>query len=98
MRFDLCLRQHSLIPSDPYKDGALALYNTFDDNRAVFFDSAGGHTIPRAGKLLHELAQSVRDLIANVREEYPAPSVRPVQRLDSAVEIPSLNSLKLTTE
>jgi hypothetical protein len=87
-----------LIVPDPYKDGALALYNIFNDNMAVFFDSAGGHTIPRKGKLLEELSQSVRELITNVYEddlvELPK-QVAKTERLDSAVDIPMLANLKL---
>lgn len=65
---------------------------------AVFFDSAGGHTIPRHGKLLQELAQAAKDLIADVPEdnsvEFVAPAVA-AKRLDSAVDIPYLSSLKI---
>lgn len=65
---------------------------------AVFFDSAGGHTIPRHGKLLQELSQAVRDLIADVPEDNSADSIAPAvtgKRLDSAVDIPNLSFLKL---
>ncbi|KAH0161004.1 hypothetical protein KCU67_g6502, partial [Aureobasidium melanogenum] len=79
----------------PYKDGALALYNIFDDNMAVFFDSAGGHTIPRHGKLLQELAQAVKDLIADVPEDNCVVPAVVAKRLDSAVDIPNLSSLKI---
>ncbi|CAD0016299.1 unnamed protein product, partial [Aureobasidium pullulans] len=81
------------------EDGALALYNLFDDNMAIFFDSAGGHTIPRHGKLLQELAEAVKGLIANVHEDdsvqLPEP-VKVAKRLDSAVNIPDLSALKLS--
>lgn len=85
-------QSHSLTPADPYKDGALALYNLFDDNMAVFFDSAGGHTIPRHGKLLQELVQAVKELIADIPLDEP---VMVSKRLDSAVNIPDLSALKL---
>lgn len=65
---------------------------------AVFFDSAGGHTIPRHGKLLQELAQAVKDLIADVPGDKSADSIAPAvagKRLDSAVDIPNLSSLKM---
>ncbi|KAH0269792.1 putative DUF341 family oxidoreductase, partial [Aureobasidium melanogenum] len=89
---------HIVGANDPYKDGALALYNLFDDNMAVFFDSAGGHTIPRHGKLLQELAQAVKDLVADVPGDNSVESVAPAvaaKRLDSAVDIPYLSSLKI---
>lgn len=78
--------------ADPYKDGALALYNLFDDNMAIFFDSAGGHTIPRHGRLLQELAQAVKDLIADIPMHEP---VMAAKRLDSVVDMPALSALKL---
>lgn len=65
---------------------------------AVFFDSAGGHTIPRHGKLLQELAQAVKDLIADVPEGNPTDLLAPAvtgKRLDSAVDIPNLSFLKI---
>ncbi|KAI4729292.1 putative DUF341 family oxidoreductase [Aureobasidium sp. EXF-10728] len=89
---------HIVGANDPYKDGALALYNLFDDDMAVFFDSAGGHTIPRHGKLLQELAQAVKDLIVDIPETSSTELSEPVmvsKRLDSAVNIPILSALKL---
>ena len=68
------------------------MYNLFDDNVAVFFDSAGGHTIPRHGKLLQELVQAVKDLIDDIAMLEP---VMVAKRLDSAVNIPTLSALKL---
>lgn len=41
----------------------MALYNFCDEDSAVFFDTSGGHTIPRNGQVLEELAQAVRNLI-----------------------------------
>lgn len=87
-----------LIHTDPYKDGALALYNIFDEDMAIFFDSAGGHTIPRHGILLQELAQAVRDLVSNVGESDSEKDIEVndvARRLDSAVDIPILGALKL---
>ncbi|KAH0292555.1 hypothetical protein M436DRAFT_73938 [Aureobasidium namibiae CBS 147.97] len=86
---------HIVGANDPYKDGALALYNLFDDNMVVFFDSAGGHTIPRHGKLLQELVQAVRDLVSNIPVHEPTMVAK---RLDSAVNIPDLSALKLAEE
>ncbi|KAI5251278.1 putative DUF341 family oxidoreductase [Aureobasidium subglaciale] len=89
---------HVVGANDPYKDGALALYNLFDDNMAIFFDSAGGHTIPRHGKMLQELGQAVKDLVVTVQDDasidLPQPKI--ARRLDSAVDIPTLRGLKLS--
>ena len=71
------------------------MYNLFDDNMAVFFDSAGGHTIPRHGRLLQELAQAVKDLIADIPVREP---VMVAKRLDSAVDMPTLSALKKLAE
>jgi len=62
---------------------------------AVFFDSAGGHTIPRHGKLLQELVQAVRDLVSDIPIQKPTMAAK---RLDSAVNIPDLSALKLAEE
>jgi hypothetical protein len=68
------------------------LYNLFDDNMAVFFDSAGGHTIPRHGRLLQELAQAVKDLVADIPMHEP---VMAAKRLDSVIDMPALSAPKL---
>ena len=34
------------------------------------FDTGGGHTIPRAGRIMEELADSVREMIPLAREVY----------------------------
>ncbi|KAF2758828.1 hypothetical protein EJ05DRAFT_437881 [Pseudovirgaria hyperparasitica] len=54
--------------ADPYKNGAVALYNLCDDNTAKLFDTGKGHTIPRGGMVIHELADAVREMIENVRD------------------------------
>lgn len=59
---------------------------------AVFFDSAGGHTIPRHGQLLQELVQAVKDLVSDIPLHEPTMVTK---RLDSAVNIPDLSALKL---
>lgn len=42
----------------------MALYNVCNEDTAVFFDTGKGHTIPRQGESLDELAQAVRDMVA----------------------------------
>lgn len=54
---------------DPYRDGALALYNVCDPDAAVIFDTGKGHTIPRAGMVITELANAVRNLIEVARQQ-----------------------------
>ncbi|KAJ5204167.1 uncharacterized protein N7498_005046 [Penicillium cinerascens] len=55
---------HVVGANDPFRHGAFALYNVCDPDTAVFFDTGKGHTIPRSGKVITELADAVRDLIA----------------------------------
>lgn len=47
---------------DPFRHGAFALYNVCDQDTAVFFDTGKGHTIPRSGLVIHELADAIRNL------------------------------------
>ncbi|GAD95060.1 DUF341 family oxidoreductase, putative [Paecilomyces variotii No. 5] len=54
---------HVIGANDPYRDGALALYNVCDPDTAVIFDTGKGHTIPRAGLVITELGNAVRELI-----------------------------------
>lgn len=54
--------------ADPYRYGALALYNVCDADTAQMFDTGKGHTIPRAGKVITELADAVRELISRAEE------------------------------
>ena len=58
--------------TDPYRYGAVALYNICNEDNAEMFDTGGGHTIPRAGRIMQELANSVRDMIPLAYEEYEA--------------------------
>ena len=46
------------------------MYNICNEDTAEMFDTGGGHTIPRAGRIMEELANSVRDLIPLAHEEY----------------------------
>nr|POE49026.1 esterase fus5 [Quercus suber] len=54
---------HIVGANDPFKNGAMALYNVCNEDTAVFFDTGKGHTIPRHGESLEELAQAVRNMI-----------------------------------
>lgn len=49
---------------DPYRDGALGLYNVCNPDVAEIFDTGRGHTIPRGGPLVSELADAVREMIS----------------------------------
>ncbi|KAJ5799991.1 CAZyme family CE5 [Penicillium psychrosexuale] len=49
--------------TDPYRYGALALFNICDPDTAAMFDTGRGHTIPRSGPVITELGNAVRDLI-----------------------------------
>jgi hypothetical protein len=49
--------------TDPYRYGALALFNVCDPDTAAMFDTGRGHTIPRSGAVITELGNAVRDLI-----------------------------------
>ncbi|BCS02804.1 uncharacterized protein AKAW2_61068A [Aspergillus luchuensis] len=53
---------HVLGANDPYRYGSEALFETCDPDAAEFFDMGKGHTLPRSGLVISELAQSVRDL------------------------------------
>jgi hypothetical protein len=50
------------------------------------------NTIPRHGRLLQELAQAVKDLIADIPMHEP---VMVAKRLDSVVDMPALSAPKL---
>ncbi|KAK4861104.1 hypothetical protein LT330_004020 [Penicillium expansum] len=54
---------HVVGADDPYRYGALALFNICDPNTAAMFDTGRGHTIPRSGPVIAELGNAVRDLI-----------------------------------
>jgi hypothetical protein len=49
--------------TDPYRYGALALFNVCDPDTAAMFDTGRGHTIPRSGQVITELGNALRDLI-----------------------------------
>ena len=54
---------------DPYRYGALALFNVCDPDTAAMFDTGRGHTIPRSGQVITELGNAVRDLVDKAYEE-----------------------------
>jgi hypothetical protein len=56
------------VNADPYRYGALALYNVCDADTANMFDTGKGHTIPRTGKVISELGDAVRELISSTEE------------------------------
>jgi hypothetical protein len=56
------------VSADPYRYGALALYNVCDPDTANMFDTGKGHTIPRTGKVISELGDAVRELISCTEE------------------------------
>lgn len=56
------------ISADPYRYGALALFNVCDPDTAAMFDTGRGHTIPRSGQVIIELGNAVRDLIDKAYE------------------------------
>ena len=55
--------------ADPYKDGALALFNVCDEDTAKLFDTGKGHTIPRSGLVIKEMGDAVREMIAEALGE-----------------------------
>ncbi|EEA20044.1 hypothetical protein EYB25_007580 [Talaromyces marneffei] len=59
---------HIVGANDPYRYGALALYNVCDADTANMFDTGKGHTIPRTGKVISELGDAVRELISSAEE------------------------------
>ncbi|KAJ5744005.1 hypothetical protein N7533_008875 [Penicillium manginii] len=60
---------HVVGANDPFRHGAYALYNVCDPDTAIFFDTGKGHTIPRSGLVINELANAVRDIVEKSHEE-----------------------------
>jgi hypothetical protein len=58
----------SYFEADPYRYGALALFNVCDPDTAAMFDTGRGHTIPRSGQIIRELGNAVRDLVDKAYE------------------------------
>ena len=54
---------HVIGSGDPYLQGAMSLYNLFDEDNAVLFDHAKGHTIPRDTRTIKELSDTIREAI-----------------------------------
>lgn len=44
---------------DPYIHGAMALYAMCDEDTATLFDHGKGHTVPRDGQTVKELAEAI---------------------------------------
>lgn len=57
---------HVIGASDPFLDGAIALYNMCDPDTADLFDHGGGHVLPRSKHIIDELTPIVREMIASV--------------------------------
>ncbi|KAL4896610.1 serine hydrolase FSH [Aspergillus ambiguus] len=52
---------HVIGCNDPYIHGAMALFSLCDEDTATLFDHGKGHTVPRDGKTLEELASAIRN-------------------------------------
>lgn len=64
------LTSHNLVGSlDPYVAGSLALYNACEPDTAYLFDHGKGHTLPREKGVIKELADVIRNMIADVADE-----------------------------
>ncbi|KAJ5794051.1 hypothetical protein N7457_000650 [Penicillium paradoxum] len=57
---------HVIGASDPFLDGAMALYNMCDPDTADLFDHGGGHVLPRGKQTVQELTVTVREMINSV--------------------------------
>ncbi|KAI5457748.1 serine hydrolase FSH [Mariannaea sp. PMI_226] len=54
---------HVIGCSDPYIDGAMALFNMCDEDTATLFDHGEGHNVPRDTTTVQELASAVKDTL-----------------------------------
>lgn len=54
--------------ADPFLHGALTMYNMCDEEKALLFDTGKGHTLPRDGAVLPELAEAIRNMVKMARE------------------------------
>ena len=59
---------HVLGASDPFLDGAMALYNMCNPDTADIFDHGGGHVIPRNREVVYQVSELVQDMISAVEE------------------------------
>ncbi|KAH8655790.1 serine hydrolase FSH [Xylariales sp. PMI_506] len=50
--------------NDPYIQGAMALFNTCDEDHAILFDHGKGHTVPRDQRTIKELATAFEQFVA----------------------------------
>lgn len=58
---------HVMGALDPMIHGAMALYNLCDPDRAEIFDHGQGHIVPREKRIVKELGQVVRTMIASAK-------------------------------
>jgi hypothetical protein len=54
---------HCIGATDPYVQGARALFDICDQDTAILFDHGKGHTIPRDTQTLKELSDAIRGMI-----------------------------------
>jgi Serine hydrolase (FSH1) len=54
---------HCIGATDPYVQGARALFDVCDPDSAILFDHGKGHTIPRDAQTLKELSDTIRGMI-----------------------------------
>ena len=59
---------HVIGSEDPYLQGAMGLYNLFDEDTAILFDHGKGHTIPRDARTLKELGDTIREAMKKGRQ------------------------------
>ncbi|EEH41413.2 hypothetical protein PAAG_02976 [Paracoccidioides lutzii Pb01] len=60
---------HVLGANDPFIDGCMALYNICDPDTANIFDHGHGHTVPQGDKIQGELAEVIREMVAEAQQE-----------------------------
>ena len=59
---------HIVGSGDPYLQGAMGLYNLFDEDTAILFDHGKGHTIPRDTRTLKELGATIRQAMERSKQ------------------------------
>ena len=50
---------HIFGSKDPYIHGAITLFGMCDEDKATLFDHGKGHTVPRDGRTIQELASAL---------------------------------------
>ena len=56
---------HVVGSSDPFIHGGITLYSMCDENTSTLFDHGKGHTVPRDGRTVAELAEGLGYLWSN---------------------------------